>query len=138
MFTNAYKSTTAKLAGILGLVLVLVGILGFFNNPVLGIFRVDTIHNLIHLGSGLFLLLYGGQNSATARNAFLGLGLIYLVVTALGFVQVTEDPDNLLGFIAMNPADNYLHAALTAVFLTLGLKKAEDLSDRPATSDAAM
>ncbi|MBI3331934.1 DUF4383 domain-containing protein [Candidatus Peregrinibacteria bacterium] len=104
------------LAWVLGLVLTLVGVLGFFNDPVLGIFEVDPVHNVIHLLSGLVGLFAASKGMTYARQYLIVFGLIYAVVTVLGFTM--ESP--LLGLVSVNDWDNYLHAAIAAVSLLVG------------------
>lgn len=91
---------------LLGAVLLIVGILGFFmSSPLLGIFAVDPLHNIIHIASGVIGLAVAG-NMAYARVYLIVFGLVYLLVAAVGYVQQTT----VLGLIAVNMADNYLHA----------------------------
>ena len=103
-------------------VLVLVGVLGFFNDPVLGIFEVDTVHNVIHLGSGLVGLIMASQGmAATFAKAF---GAIYGLVAILGFMQHSgTGTTKLLNLIEINHADNYLHVLLTVVLLAVGFMR---------------
>jgi hypothetical protein len=103
-------------------VLVLVGVLGFFNDPVLGIFEVDAVHNIIHLGSGLVGLIMASQGmAATFAKAF---GAIYGLVSILGFMQHSgTGTTKLLNLIEINHADNYLHILLTVVLLAVGFMK---------------
>ena len=105
---------------VLGVVFVLVGILGFFNSPVLGIFQVNTLHNVIHLLSGILALYFGSQSESAAKSYAKVFGIIYGLVTILGFVL----PDgNVLGLFTVNMADNILHLVLAVVFLYIGYSK---------------
>jgi hypothetical protein len=111
------------MANIFGAVFLLVGILGFIpgitsNGHLLGIFHVNTAHNLVHIASGIAALIAAGVSFEAARNYFRIFGVIYALVAALGFVTGGTDP--LLGIIANNPADNWLHLAIAAVSLALG------------------
>ena len=101
---------------ILGVVLVIVGLLGFFmSSPLLGYFEVDTLHNLIHLASGAIALVVGG-NHAMARMFLIIFGLVYGLVAIVGFVQGTT----VLGLFVVNGSDNLLHAAIAVVCLWVG------------------
>jgi len=124
----------AKLyAQILGIVLLLVGIVGFFplGTPdtaaqpqpaldLLGIFAINPLHNMIHIATGVLGIVagfYGG--GAYARIYALVFGVVYALVTVLGFVQM----NTLLGLVPINLADNFLHTAIAvtgiaAYFLT--------------------
>ena len=109
-------SLVSPLTRLLGAVLVVVGLLGFFMaSPLLGFFEVDTVHNIVHLGSGAIALVIGG-NHAMARMYLIIFGLVYALVALLGYMQ-----GNVLGLFAVNMADNYLHAVIGAVCLVVGL-----------------
>lgn len=116
---------TARLAAIvLGIVFVLIGLLGFFNNPVLGLFAVNPAHNLVHIVSGV-VLLAGAYSSLGSSLALKIIGIVYVIVAILGFVAVGPD-GMLLGFIAMNDADKWLHVVLAVVILAAGFLLPED------------
>lgn len=100
-----------------GWVLLLVGIVGFFNNPILGIFAVDTVHNIIHIASGLIAIVMARKGEMSAKMFAKLFGAIYAVVAVLGFVS---SGDMILGLIEANGADNWLHVALAVVFLGIG------------------
>jgi hypothetical protein len=112
-------------AVLFGAVLALVGVLG----PVLGgasgeliIFGRNYLHDGIHLLSGLAGLAagyYAGGQYASEYNK--ALGVVYLLVTVLGFVLF----DLFADLIALNTADNVLHLALAVVFLGVGFALGE-------------
>ena len=111
-----------------GLSLLLAGIAGFIadasfdtgdgiqGDELLSIFEVNGIHNLIHLASGVPLLA-ASPKRASARAVAIGFGLVYGVVTIIGLI----DGEDVLGLIPVNPADNILHIALSALGLITGL-----------------
>ncbi len=103
---------------IIGVVFLVVGILGFFNNPVFSVFPVNLVHNLVHIVSGILALIFGLQNENKARQFVLAFGLIYGLVAILGFIA----PDFMNSLLAVDTADNWLHTALAAIFLLLGAK----------------
>lgn len=109
-------SLVKPLTWILGVVLVIVGILGFFMNPILGIFAVDPVHNVVHLLSGVIALGAAATSVQYSRLYLIVFGLVYALVTILGFVQGSP----ILGLITVNAADNYLHLAIAAVCLIFG------------------
>jgi len=106
---------------VLGVVFILIGLWGFFSNPVLGTFEVDTVHNIVHLLSGVVALVMASMGEASAKTYGKVFGVIYALVTILGFVMGTEEP--LLGIMANNNADNYLHLVLALVLLYAGFAK---------------
>jgi hypothetical protein len=75
-------------ASVFGVSFLAVGLLGFVLNPtggeLLGIFAVNVLHNLVHLLFGIFgiaAVLVG-----RSRIYLQGVGVIYLLLTVLGFV----------------------------------------------------
>lgn len=108
-------------AVVLGAVLTLIGILGFIpgltpGGNLLGIFAVDGLHNVIHLLSGIVGLAAGLSSAARyARWYALAFGVVYALVTIIGFIQGTT----VLGLIRVNGADNVLHLLITASALAV-------------------
>ncbi len=116
---------TARLAAIvLGIVFVLIGLLGFFNNPVLGLFAVNPAHNVVHIVSGV-VLLAGAYSSLGSSMALKIIGIVYVIIAILGFFMVSAD-GMLLGFITMNEADKWLHVVLAVVILAAGFLLPDD------------
>jgi preprotein translocase subunit Sss1 len=124
-----------KLAILFGVVFVLVGILGFVPalaprgsdgmRYLLGLFMVGTVHNLIHLLSGVAALIAGFTSEKYAKYYFQIFGIVYGLVTVIGFIQQTT----VLGLFPIDLADNFLHLALSAVilFVGFGLKSSKQL-----------
>jgi hypothetical protein len=100
-------------AMVLGVVLLLVGILGYVLNPagghLLGIFAVNGAHNAIHVASGIAGI--AAALMGWARLYCQAFGVIYLLVGVLGLVA-TDTSGMLLGLIHNNMADNVLHLAI--------------------------
>lgn len=119
---------------VLGVVFVLIGILGFIDpvapdGELLGIFAVSTPHNIVHLASGLVALAAAANGEASARLYAKAFGVVYALVTVLGFAMGDGD---VLGFINVNQADNVLHLVISAVLLYVGFA-----GERPATRQTA-
>lgn len=102
---------------VLGVVLTAVGVLGFFNNPVLGYFDVNMVHNVIHVVTGLVFLWAAALSPAHVRMVAKVFGVVYALVAVLGLVM---GEGLLLGLIEVNTADNYLHVLLALVLLYAG------------------
>jgi hypothetical protein len=121
---------------VFGVVLVLIGILGFVpgvtnDEMLLGIFHVNAAHNAVHLLSGAVALWGGLTSVSNARLFFRVFGVVYALVAVLGFV--TGDGP-ILGLISNNTADTWLHVAIALVSLWLGFgAKGEGTTVRPAT-----
>lgn len=101
-------------AMVIGVVLVLLGLVGFVNHPILGIFGVNTAQNLLHLVAGALILWLAMKGSAKATNMW--TGIIALVVGILWFAE--EFDGGLLNKIfGINAAISYLHIAVGLVSL---------------------
>lgn len=107
-------------AGILGVVLILVGLLGLVlgERSWLGVLNVDILEDIIHLVTGGLLALVGFWNRGAeyARGVVGGVGVFYLLVGLLGFFVPT-----LFGLLPSGYTvwDNILHLALG--ILSLGI-----------------
>lgn len=105
-----------------GAVFVVVGVLGWIPNPIVGpgaMFETNFAHDLVHLLVGAAFLWVAFMAVDKAALAFKVLGGVYLLVALLGFVLVPAG-GSLLGFIATNAADHWLHVVLGAAILGLG------------------
>lgn len=121
---NARTDSPARLyAKIVGVVVLLVGIVGLVagdpEDGLLGLFNIDVTEDIVHLVTGGLLAYvgFGGSNSAV-KSVVTALGVVYLLVGILGFV----DPE-LFGLIpnGYNVADNILHLVLGALALLAAL-----------------
>jgi len=117
-----------KAALIFGVVLVLVGILGFIpalrpDDKLLGIFHVNTLHNIIHLVSGLVALWVANTSASASKTYFAVFGVIYALVAIMGFVKGDGD---IFGIIANNAADTWLHVVIAVASLVLGFGVQEE------------
>jgi hypothetical protein len=111
-----------KAAQIFGVVFVIVGILGFApgittGGHLLGIFHVNTAHNMVHLLTGIIALAVGFRSEHASRVFFQVLGAVYGLVAILGFVYGDRP---ILGLISNNLADTLLHVVIACVSLCLG------------------
>lgn len=103
-----------QLALTFGVVYLVVGVLGFIpalsagtapagGANLLGIFPINWLHNLVHLGIGAALVLAAtGTRQATLTARV--VGIVYLAVGLLGFVS----PD-MFGLMPIGDADIALH-----------------------------
>jgi hypothetical protein len=109
------------MAWLFAAIFVVVGVLGFVpgmtsNGMLLGIFMVDTMHNLIHIISGLLAGYMAVTSPKFARMYFKGFGAIYAFVAIVGFIQ----NDTVLGIISTNMADHVLHVIIATLMLYIG------------------
>lgn len=113
-----------------GVVFVLVGIAGYIpavtpDGRLFGLFAVDSAHNLIHLVSGVAALAAAGISELASRRYFQIFAVIYGLVTLLGlFVGEGE----LLGFVAHNVHDIWLHLLITVAAAYFGFSRQRGLA----------
>ena len=102
---------------LLGVVIILFGIFGFFEyfTPggfLFGVFQVNLIHNLIHTISGLIGIIAAIPNQRRyAAWYILEMGIIYGVITIIGFLLNGD----VFGLLFFNLNDNLLHAGITII-----------------------
>jgi hypothetical protein len=131
-------------AGVVGAVLVVAGIIGFFYNAeftsdesvrdaVFGILDVNGWHNVVHILTGVLGLLAYAAGAYAARSYALALGVVYLVVAAWGFI--VGDGDSILSIIPVNTEDNVLHLLIgvAGVGAALATTRAEPASPAAQT-----
>jgi hypothetical protein len=130
----AGKTPTQLIAGVVGAVFLLVGILGFVPGIttghdqlsfashdsgalLLGVFAVSVLHNIVHLLFGIAGLALA-RTPTGARGFLIGGGAIYLVLWLYGLVI---DQASAANFVPVNTADNWLHFVLGVAMVTLGV-----------------
>lgn len=101
----------------LGAVFLAIGIWGIFQNPIMGVFAVDSLHNFIHLGTGILAIIFGLSSEASARAFSKVIGFVYAAVGVLGLFS---DGNTVMGLFVANMADHMLHFIFAIVFLVLG------------------
>lgn len=118
-------------ATLIGGVLVIAGIAGFFYSSsfgapgevgdVFGILAVNAWHNLFHILTGAIGLLVAGY---AARQYALWLGAIYIVLAIWGFA--IGSGESILGFIPVNTEDGFLHLVLGVLGIAAALATPAD------------
>ncbi|MFL5584590.1 MAG: DUF4383 domain-containing protein [Gemmatimonadaceae bacterium] len=122
------NTTIQKLAAVFGVVFILVAILGFMlpggmamqpADPatapkILGYFPVNVLHNIVHLLFGVWGLA-ASRNWGASRQFFIVAGIIYALLTVIGFLSPTG-----FGFVPLAGADIGLHSVLAIVMLAIG------------------
>lgn len=112
-----------RIATILGIVFLLVGVVGFVAPGFLGA-HLSTPHNLIHIISGAVALYFGLAGSLSGARLFcLVFGIVYLLLGICGFLLGTG-PDRMFevpGILHLGTMDHLIHIALGIIFLIGGL-----------------
>jgi hypothetical protein len=133
-------SSPARLyATVVGAVLTILGIVGFFYSSsfgspgtvddIFGIFSVNGWGNVVHLATGLLGLAAAGY---AARTYALAVGLLYLVIAIWGFIIGSGDA--ILSIVPVNGGDNVLHLVIGLFGLGAGAASAAPSRARTAAA----
>ncbi len=101
---------------ILGVVLLLVGVLGFIDNPLVGdsgLFGTNTMQDVLHLIAGAFGVYVGTKGMGPGFN--MTIGWIGIVLGVLGFIGPIADL--FASLLNINTAITVLHLAIGVVCL---------------------
>jgi len=121
-------------AAAIGAVLVLVGLIGFIENPIVGepdwnpIFVAGLPHNLVHIVTGAAALFIAfGLSGLRRAYGLIAFGAAYALVLVLTFVS----PD-LFGLFEyeVNMADHVLHLGLAVIPIAVGYWAYNEANDR--------
>lgn len=133
-------TTIQRVAQVFGWVFVAVALWGFLISgmsmeadpetapAILGLFPVNVLHNLVHLGLGIWGIVASRTFSA-ARSYAIIAGGIYLVLAILGFIMPSG-----LGFVPLGGGDIWLHAILAVALLGFGLAAETEGSEAVRTT----
>jgi hypothetical protein len=119
--------STRNFALIFGIVFLAIGIAGFVpalvhpadggamaiggHSMLLGLFAVNTLHNVVHLLFGLWGLA-ASRSAGGAVTYARGVAIIYALLTVAGLVPASADG---FGYVPLYGKDVWLHAALALV-----------------------
>ena len=134
---------------IVGAVFLLVGVAGFIpgitqnfdaikfagrdsDALLLGIFQVSILHNVVHLLFGLAGVA-AARRPAAARTYLIGGGAVYGLLWIYGMVI---DKSSDANFVPLNRADDWLHFALAAGMILLGVVLGRTSTTRPVRTGA--
>jgi hypothetical protein len=123
------RSPAQVYALLLGAVLTVAGIIGFFYNSdftsntaardaVFGIFDVNGWSNVLHIATGVLGLIAAGAYDS-GRGYAIGVGVAYIAIAIWGFVL--GDGGSILSIVPVNTEDNVLHLLIGVSGLTAGM-----------------
>jgi hypothetical protein len=131
-----------RIAMLFGVVFLLVGILGLFltptgmqmgidpaGKPLLGLFPVNLLHNVVHILFGVWGLLAARTFAGSVTFAKVG-GIIYLLLAVVGLAAPTT-----FGLIPIGGNDVWLHCLIGLVLAGAGFTAREE-SGEAATAPA--
>ena len=115
------------LCKVVGLVLLIAGIGGFFSPNLMGM-HLTNVHNIVHIASGALALYFGFLGSAGGARGFcLLFGLVYALLGVIGFIQpglvasVLQAHEEAGAASPTMAMDSIVHLLVGAVFLVAGL-----------------
>jgi hypothetical protein len=121
---DAWANVVRGTAAVIGVVLLIVGLSGFFGFGLAGkpeshpVFITGLIQDLGHIitGSLALYIAFGFQGRQAARALF-WFGLLFVVI-----LLATLNNGNLYGLLEniVNPADNVLHGVIAVVSIVIG------------------
>jgi hypothetical protein len=112
---------------VVGVVLIVLGLLGFVDNPIVGdltatsqpIFVTGAAHNMVHLITGAVAIYVAfGLLAEQQALAITGLGLVYVAIVLLTLVNGTLF--GVLGY-PVNLADQLLNVVVAISSLVVGI-----------------
>jgi Domain of unknown function (DUF4383)/Short repeat of unknown function (DUF308) len=108
-------------ATVLGIVLIVGGVVGFFSPNLLGA-HLGKIHNAIHLVSGAASLYFGMKGSlARARQFCILFGIVYALLGVVVYL-VGTGPEHMLHLpkFILGTRDHIIHIAIGLLYLIGG------------------
>ncbi len=131
---GAARTPAQMFALVFGVVYLAIGLIGFaatgfdnfatFSDDSLLIFNLNPLHNLVHLAIGA-VWIGASREHASAKSVNLLIGVVYLLVAALGLLEI----DFVAELLNMNEGsgdpDNFLHLVSGAAAVYFGTAGAE-------------
>jgi hypothetical protein len=116
-----------KLSWSFGIIILVLGVLGFVKaaSPgglLLGAFAVDTMGSVIYIATGALAIVAARQSGPRTRLYFKVFGIVYALITVLGFLQ----GNTVLGLMEVNTAGNVLNLLIALVALWAGFGSKEE------------
>lgn len=138
-------------AVILGIIYTVVGVAGFLpalltapeatspavnvdalHGRLLGIFPVNILHTIVHLGTGLWGLV-AAKSLASSMTFAKALAVIYIVLTVMGLIPGL---DTVFGLIPLYGHDVWLHAGTAVIAAYFGFSRSARTETTAATNRA--
>jgi hypothetical protein len=130
---RAARSQAQVFALVIGVIYLVVGIVGLFfadgftgggADDKLVVFRLNHLHNIVHLVLGV-VWIGASRTLAAAKTANAALGAVLLLVALLGFTGI-DLAHTLLNIVSSTDADNFLHLVTGALGVYFGTAGAGD------------
>lgn len=116
----------------LGVILVLLGLLGFvLGSPLFGMFEVNNALNFFHLITGILALIIVGMGEGATLTLARVFGAIFALAGIIAFIL---PGGSLFGFLSLNMPDSILYIIFGAFLLYAGFSRSVSVSDEAAMS----
>ncbi len=107
--------TNQTWAKVIGVILLLVGVLGFFMGNTVFMFGVNALHTIVHVLTGAIFSWAGFSKGAPVKKTNQWLGWVYVLVGVVGFFALQD-------LLNLNAADNWLHIIIGVVSAGAAMK----------------
>ncbi len=127
-----------KWAKVLGVVVIIVGVIGFFANPLVGMmgyFHTNTALDIVYIVLGLVLVLCGTDEKAKLWLKI--VGIIYVLLAIIGFMMMKGATVASVFGLQVNGAANWLHLVVGVVMFLAGMSGAKTAM-APTTGASSM
>lgn len=110
--------TTRQVLGVVGIVFILAGLIGFFDPTLFGLFSLTMAHNWVHVVTGILYTYIGFATVRTHIVAWVARvgGIVYGLLGVAGFFA----PDLLAPIMFLGTNENVFHLLIGIVIATLG------------------
>jgi hypothetical protein len=98
---------------IIGIIVTLAGILGFFSESILGMIDTNTIQNIVYVVLGLLLLMAVKKGKAMLPKI---VGIIFAILGILGLVM---SGDTVIGLVQNTGTANWFHLIIGIIILVI-------------------
>jgi uncharacterized membrane protein HdeD (DUF308 family) len=98
---------------IIGIIVTLAGIVGFFSESILGMLDTSTIQNIVYIVLGLLLLMAVKKGKALLTKI---IGIIFAVLGILGLIMSSE---NVLAIVQNTNTGNYFHLVIGVILIII-------------------
>jgi len=122
---------------IFGIILVLLGILGFTSNSLIGAnayFAADAVHNIIHIVLGGILLIVAFRASEKSELWLKIVGAVIFLLGLIGVLTVPSIGGTLLGIASTNGASDWFHLIFGIVAFVAGVYGKDSMTGMPPMS----
>jgi len=120
-----------KIATLLGVVFILVGLVGFLKHDLLGA-HLSTLHNIVHLVSGALALYFGLKGTPAQAKLFcIIFGIVYGLLGVVGYLMGDSANDRMwrvMEGLELGRMDHIIHILLGVLFLIGGFMTKADAS----------